>query len=256
MGKRKRNKGKKKKLLDGYKRVGKRFVPPMMQLPMNTAVSYVNDMLPELIWIGLINDKVGYVSAARTIEKVFLAIEEIKDADQHGNFALVSSFNTLNEEQKNALKENLQDEGVLELLQNSIAPLILLYDNCPLSFIGPPPTVYTNDQLVSAIKECVGRAIDKYDTPGIVLNGALLLSRLVTKKIQFSSEIDLPDFNAVIDSPDSDEAKHAAGFMRSNGLAEFGMLEIDSSWAREFWNRSVEISPGEFAGEENRSDWR
>jgi len=237
-------------LLDGHKRIGKKFIPPMMQLPMNSAVSYVNDMLPELVWIGLINDRAGYVPAARLIEKVFLAAEEIKDADQHGNFALSSSFNVLNDGQKSALKEKLVGEGALELLQNSIAPLVLLYENFPLSFLGPPPTVFTNDQLVSAIKECVGRVIDKYDTPGIVLNGSILISRLVTKKIKFSSEIDLPDFNAVIDSPDSDEAKHAAGFMRANALAEFGMLEIDSSWAREFWDHSVKISPCEFTSEE------
>ena len=43
---------KKKKILEGHKRIGKRFIPPMMQLPMMRSTSYVNDMLPELVWIG------------------------------------------------------------------------------------------------------------------------------------------------------------------------------------------------------------
>jgi len=254
MSKRKRKKKvRKKKLLDGHKRVGKKFIPPMMQLPMSTSISYVNDMLPELVWIGLLNDKVGYVPAARAIEKVFLAVEDIKDNEQHGNFALISSFNVLSDEQKISLNEKLAQEGVLELLQDSVAPLLLLYDNCPISFLGPPSTVYTNDQLVAAIKDGVGRVIDKYDTPGIVLNGAILISRLVTKKIHFSSEMDLPDFNSVIDSPDSDKAKHAAGFMRASALSEFGMLEVDTTWAREFWNNNIKISSCEFPTEEKDS---
>lgn len=53
----------------------------------------------------------------------------------------------------------------------------------------------------------------------------------------------LPDFNSVIDAPESDEAKRAAGFMRANAIGEFGMLEISDAWARYFWNRGYELSP-------------
>ena len=251
MNKKKRNR---KKFLDGHKRVGKRFVPPLMQLNMNTSISYVNNMLPELIWIGLLNDKVGYVRAARVLEKIFLFAEDIKDPKQNGNFALISTFDLLNDEQKNSLREKLKNEGNLELLQNYIAPLTLLYENCPLSFLGPPTYVFTHEKLVFAIKECVGRAIDKYDTPGIVLHGAMLLSRLVTKKIKFSTELDLPDFNAVIEMPDSEEAKLAAASMRSIALAEFSMLNIEPSWARNFWNRGIELSPCEISHDRTPND--
>ena len=249
-----KKKRKKRKFLDGHKRVGKRFVPPLMQLNLGVSIGYVNDMLPELIWIGLLNDKVGYVRAARVLEKIFLLAEDVKDPNQNGNFALISTFDLFNDEQKNSLREKFNKEGILELLQNSIAPLTLLYENCPLSFLGPPTYVYTDEELVFAIKECVGRAIDKYDTPGIVLHGAMLLSRLVTKKIKFSAEMDLPDFNAVIDEPDSEEATKAAGFMRANALTEFGMLNIKPSWAREFWNRGIELSPCEISHDRTPND--
>ena len=242
---RKKKRNRKKKILDGHKRVGKRYIPPLMQLNQVASTSYVNDMLPELIWIGLLNDKVGYIRAARILEKIFLFTEEIKDPKQNGNFALISTFNLLNDEQKNSLREKLNDEGILELLQNCIAPLTLLYENCPLSFFGPPTCLFASEELVFTIKDCVGRAIDKYDTPGIVLNGTMLLYQLVTKKIKFSSEIDLPDFDAVIDEPDSEEAKKAAGFMRANALGVFGELKIEPSWARNFWNRGIELSPCE-----------
>lgn len=237
----------KKQILAGHKRVGKRFIPPMMQLQMTVDTSYVNDMLPELIWIGLINERVGYVRGARIIEKVFLAVDALKEKDQDGNYALMSSFNKLTADQKTAITQALSEEGVLGIIQNSIAPLVLLYDDCPLIFLGPPTNTYSQKDLISIIRLCVGKTIDRYDTPGIVLFGAMLLARLVTRKIKFSADMDLPDFNSVIDSPGSEEAKRAAGFMRANGLAEFGMIKADNLWAKKFWDKNFELSPCEFA---------
>jgi hypothetical protein len=46
-----------RKILPGHKQIGKRFIPPMKQIPNMRQMSYVNDMLPELIWLGLINDR-------------------------------------------------------------------------------------------------------------------------------------------------------------------------------------------------------
>ena len=247
MGKKKRVK---KNFLHGHKKVGKRFVPPMKQLDAYSPVSYVNDMLPELIWIGLLNDRLGYIKAARVIERVFTIVEDIKDTQQQGNFALISAYNILYEEQKNSLRNHLAEDEILGVIQNHIAPLILLFEDCPLSFLGPPSDLLTNEELVTSIKECVGRTIDKFDTPGIVLNGAVLLSQLVTRKIKFPSDMELPNLNAVIDSPDSEEAKIAASFIRANALALFGMLKVDSSWARYFWNRGFELSSCEFSNDE------
>ncbi|MEW6181495.1 MAG: hypothetical protein AB1522_16435 [Chloroflexota bacterium] len=237
----------KRQILAGHKRIGKRFVPPMMQIPMRVDTSYANDMLPELIWIGLINERVGYVRGAKIIEKVFLAVDALKEKAQEGNYALMSSFNKLTNDQKTAITETLRKEGVLDIIQNSIAPLVLLYDDCPLTFLGPPTNTYSQEDLTSIIKLCVGKTIDRYDTPGIVLYGAMLLARLVTKTIKFPADMDLPDFNSVIDSPGSEEAKRAAGFMRANGLAEFGMMKVGNAWAKHFWDKSFELSPCEFA---------
>lgn len=235
-----------KQILEGHKRVGKSFIPPMKQIPMMTDISYVNDMLPELVWIGLINDRVGYFRGARIIEKVFLVVDKIKKEGQEGNYALISSFNKLTSEQKLDIVASLRNDDVLEIIQNAIAPLVLLYDECPLSFMGPPTNTYSEEDLVSIIKQCVKKTIDRYETPAVVLYGAMLLSRLVTKTIEFSSNMDLPDFDSVINSPDSDEAKRAAGFMRANGLGEFGILKLSNSWAKHFWDRNYELSPCEF----------
>ena len=245
---------KKKKILEGHKRVGKRFIPPMMQLPNLKSTSYVDDMLPELIWIGLLNEKVGYERGARIIEEIFLTAEGIKEGTQEGNFALISTFSSFSPSQKDKFKSALLEKGLFDLIRNILAPLILLYDECPVKFLGPPTVVFRTEELILGIKTCVGKVIDKYDTPGIVLHGTMLLARLVTGKIHFPANMKLPDFNVVINSPTSEEAKYAAGFMRANALAEFGTLKIDPSWARYFWNRGGELSPCELSDSERPHD--
>ena len=117
------------------------------------------------------------------------------------------------------------------------------------SLLGQPHRSHEREELVSVLKSCVGQIIDKYDTPGIVLNGAVLLSLLVTKRIFISEEIDMPDLNSIIDAPNSDEAKHAASFVRANALTEFGMREIEPTWAKYFWNHSLQLSACEFVGD-------
>lgn len=234
--------GKKRRILEGHKQVGKRFIPPMKQLPQARETSYVDLILPELIWIALINEAIGYANAARVLEDIVLAVEAVLKDDQNGNFALLSTYRVLDDDQKETLIESLAGKGRLSIIKRWTAPLTLLYDEYPLRFLGPPEQVISDTQLVDEIKRAIRASINKFETPGIVLNGAILLSRLATKKISFSSEIKLPDFNAVITDPNSDEAKHAAAFMRANALAEFGMLEIEPGWARYFWNRNYELS--------------
>jgi hypothetical protein len=236
----------KKPILAGHKRIGKRLIPPMLQHPMMTNTSYVNDMLPELVWVGLINERVGYIRGARILESIAITVNELKAAGQEGNYALMSSFKKLTDPQKTMIVVSLRRIGLLDVVRASIAPLIVLYDDCPLSFLGPPEVVSSKDELVTKMKQCVGKIIDRYDTPAIVLYGALLLTRLVTKKMHFPKGMDIPNFNAVVESPGTEEAKSAAGFMRASGLAEFNMLKIENTWAKHFWDRNFKLSACEF----------
>jgi hypothetical protein len=236
---------KKKKLLSGHKRIGKKFIPPMKQVPGLREMSYIDDLLPELIWLGLINDRIGFVPGARLFEQIVAAALQASKGRPPTNYALISSYRSFNKVEQQVFLHSLSTMSALDQLKEYLAPLVLLYDECPIRFIGPPETVTTENTLLAALRSSVERHIDKYETPGIVLNGMMLVSRLLTKTIHFSSEIVMPDFNAVVDSPGSEEAKRASGFMRANAMAELGMLNIGNDWARFFWNRSYALTPCE-----------
>lgn len=244
----KRKTKKKTAILSGHVQVGKRFIPPMKRLPKLQEVSYVDDILPELIWIGLIYDNVGYSPTARYIEKLIAAAMSIdQDGDlPPGNFSLVSQFGRFTDTQKAAFLCALEERSLLADIRGWLEPLTALYEQFPLNFIGLPETRLSQEKLVDTMKMCVGRYIDKQSTPGIALNGAVLLAGLASKKLHISDSIDLPDFDAVFDDPDSDAASRAAGFIRAHALSEFAMRSTDTEWPAHFWNRGIELSACEF----------
>lgn len=234
---------KKSKIMDGHKKIGKKFVAPMMQLPNLKCVGYVDNILPELIWIGLINEEIGFVPGARFIEKIFRSINTIDSKETLHNFAYASSFEKLSIENKILLISKFEELDILNDLKKYIAPLTLLYDNFPLNFIGPPLTVFSKEYLIKKIFSCVDKCRDKYSVPGLVLIGSHMIFRLVTGRIKFAQDMKIPDFNTIISNPDSDEAKLAAGFLRSSILTDYPMAQLNNNWPKFFWNHNYKLSP-------------
>ena len=236
----------KTQVLKDHKRRGKLFIPPLKQLENFRSYSYLNDMLPELIWLGLINDKLGFVAGAEFARKLAVSFSSIVPAESHRNFAFASAFKSLSENDHQRIIATLSDCGILAITQSLLSPLTCLYDNFPLSFIGRPDNPASGPDLLGTIRESIKRHSDKFDTPGIILNGSVFQFRLATNKIKISSKIDLPDLESVVDAPGTEEAKRAASFLRAHAIGEFGMAEIDPAWARFFWDENFELSPCEF----------
>jgi hypothetical protein len=84
-----------KSVLRDHKRVGKRFIPPMAQLNM-TEVSWVDSILPELVWLGLLNSMYGRVKGAElaiTLPKIAARVGRGTDSERW--FVSFSSFSSL-----------------------------------------------------------------------------------------------------------------------------------------------------------------
>jgi hypothetical protein len=136
--------------------------------------------------------------------------------------------------------------GLLDDIQHALAPLVLLYDGFALAFVGPPTTALSQELLIERLKRSVANHLNNRETPGIVLHGTMMLTRMLAGTIKIAAHIDLPDLNSVIERPESEEAKRAASFMRANSMAEMEMMELSPDWAKYFWNRSGELSKCEF----------
>jgi len=92
-------------LLD-HQRIGKRLIPPLMQGIKYQEISWGKQFIPELIWLGLINDRYGYLKGAELALALPRSAKEATKNNQRGTwFATVSSYAQLSvEEQKRTVK--------------------------------------------------------------------------------------------------------------------------------------------------------
>jgi hypothetical protein len=234
-------------ILKDHKRIGKRFVPPLMQLGIQE-VSYVNKLLPEIIWMGLIFDCINYRAGIGFCEKITKLAHEIYASEKYANFALCSSFSRLENRQKEELVRRLNDQKLLEPIQLDLAPLIVLYDNFPMSFLGVTQNKIEKEILIRRIKEAIRRYMNKYEKPGLVLQATTIYMRGITGGLFLNKDIEPPDLNSIIDNPESEPAKKAGAFVRSSVLMEIMSPESESltKWADPFWDQGLQVDTCEF----------
>jgi hypothetical protein len=246
----------KKTILEGHKKVGNKFIPPMMQLPNWSEISYVNLMLPEIIWMGLINDEFGYRDGISLSTNLANRAFELKETDKHINFALVSNFSLLSNEKKIELIKGLEESLEIGRYRHSLLPLIVLYEDFPLSFIGAGEEEYDREQLIEKMKACIDRYIDKYETPAMIIQANLMYIRGTNGGLHVASHIEIPDLNVLIEDPESEAAKRAGGFVRISAMQEFMPMGEDryGDWSKIFWDQGYKIDKCDFSWDENDFD--
>ena len=238
---------KKGKILGDHKKVGSKFIPPMSQLGM-TEVSYVNQIFPEIIWMGLLNKREGYHTGIRIVEFMAKKSVEIKNTEKFLNFSLASSYTFLGADQKIQIVAELEKNNFLQVLQKSLAPLTCLYEGFPMAFLGPPADHNSKETMLAIIKECISACINKYEQPGMVMQATVMYIRGITGGLYFTNNIKPPNLEKIITDFDSDEGKKAAASVRAFVMSEYMPMEGKKSdeWSRSFWNQGYKIDKCHF----------
>jgi hypothetical protein len=240
-------KNKKEKILKDHKKVGSKFIPPMSQLGM-TEVSYVNQIFPEIIWMGLLNKREGYHKGIRIVEFMAKKSVEIKSTEKFLNFSLASSYTFLGVEQKYLLVDELKKNNYLQVLQKSLAPLTCLYEGFPMAFLGPPTDHCSKETMLTIFKECISACISKYEHPGMVMQANVMYIRGITGGLYFTNNIKPPNLEKILTDFDSDEGKMASASVRAMIMSEYMPMEGKKSdeWSRSFWNQGYKIDKCQF----------
>ena len=232
---RNKNNKKSRKVLGDHKKKGSKFIPPLMQLDNLQEVSYLNDALPNLIWMALVFDKFGYKTGVSLINQfVSIAYEQCKG--ETGNFSYLCYFSNLDISFKSKIYMELRSKSILHPLQDAIAPLSCLFDNFPALFLKPDFKV-DKSSLLPKLKLVMKNCIDRYSKMSTAIQVTTFYNLGTNGKLHIASHIDVPDPNSIFTDPDSEEARRAASFGRNYINTELGFRKEDISkgWVREFW---------------------
>jgi len=242
----------KTRVLQDHLKMGNTFYPPFTfdgGESRFTQVDWRADILPELIWIGLLVQAFGFDQAREMACGLAFLADQVHAYGNRPNFGTLSGYDTLSSRWKQALNKKLDAHGLREDLSLSLSPLFRLYPKCPLKFIlgGQPPTVKKREAvqvLGPVLDECLFRQ-EKLPT---FVQGIYYDALLASGKLKLCGPVERHDTAVLKDYPDSEEAKKVAGFMRcgATGLPMEKNLpgaKQDPWWPAYFWNRGLKIGP-------------
>jgi hypothetical protein len=235
-------------LLSDHKREGKKFIPPMLTLGVFKEVGWKENILPELIWVALINEKYGPRDGAELCLKVAqAAIEAVSDPDkkQKPLYAGASSFALLNDAEQNKMVELLDKKSKLWPVRAALQPLVFFYPECPMSFLFRDNAANRNDGTpdIQVIKRILDAHFNRWDKPATMVQANAVYIAFVTGKLKVFEGLSLANFPAIQNFPETEESLQVAGAVRGTVSTFFGG-EADylrTSWPSYFWNRGLEL---------------
>jgi len=231
-------------VLEDHKRVGKRFVPPFLQLGDLQEASWIDLLLPELIWIGILIERCGLGRAAALCAELAKRGQELLEAsDGRAWLCRISSYGEFTEEERAALFKGLAAGGMGDELGNALAPLCGAYPECPLSFLVQEPA--SVEEGAAYVRGVIADLFDRWGESATFVQVHAVYMAFVQGRLFVQRDTAMANFPAVEAYPHTEEARHIASLCRASVNMFFGPEgpHRESFWPRYFWNRGLELEP-------------
>lgn len=239
---------KENRVLGTYRKVGRKFVPPMLQAFQFDHVSWASHTLPELIWWDVIADKISHRFAAKVAGEIG---EYFKGAENRKHWwAFISDYSQLSEDRAGGLRQHLSRTNVLSPLRESLTDFLDLYPKCPISSLldGRPSGVVDVGYLIR-FENRLEKLQDKRSRSGVLIQAQALYLGFVLGKLRVKKGLALADFPEVEHYPNTEKSKIVgASICATVNMLAGTMLPRyqEDSWVQYFWKRSLDLRPLNF----------
>lgn len=233
----------KNKILKGYKQIGKRFIPPMMTLGEFKEVSWNNEILPELIWFGILNEKFGVHRGIDLGVKISKEAAEIFDKKEPTNFAFLSSYKFLNKIQKKVIIESLMKKNILETFRYGLNTFYDLFPDFPLNFLFNEPPRKVTEYDVSDFKKFIPQYFDRRNKPAMLIQANAEYIPAICGQVFYLEKVGAPNLESIVKQFGSDEEKKASSQVRAYVNFNYGSQKelLTNQWPKYFWNRCFQM---------------
>ncbi|GMV00284.1 MAG: hypothetical protein AMXMBFR51_30160 [Ignavibacteriota bacterium] len=230
------------KILDGHKKEGNKFIPPAKHLLNLSEISWTNDLLPELIWLGVLVQKLGLKKGIEYSSFMIATATEFSKSEKHFDFAFISSFRFLTSDETSALITKLKENKYYDELVDTLQNFINLYpENNPISFFVNSNISFDKSVAIKEFKEILTDCFNRHSKLATIIQTIVPYSKMRAGKLYYTANVEPPDYNAIVEDFESDNAKKAAGSARAFVNSNYGHIEdtITKEWAKYFWNNGL-----------------
>ena len=236
------------KILAHHRRRGQRFISPFNELDA-IELSWAVTMIPELVWIAVIQDSHGFSRGVELIRSIAKAAREIRPGRLSSTFAAVSSFGVFSETESERLRNTLADRGELRSVCEPLKPLISWYPECPLSCIFSKPSAASSADGLDRLKSVVAWMYYRAEREAMLVQATVLQLLLDADAFKVHEGSVLLKFVEIERYPSTELSREVGSMIRAtlNGLFGQDSLRLNNStWPQYFWNRGLAISDCDF----------
>ena len=248
MGKKKhkRKKGPQKQVLADHKRNGKVFLPPFLaEMGKLTPVRWLDDILPEVVWIAFLFDTFPERRAVEVTLKCAQETNRIIAPEKARSFAFISEYHGIDADQAAKIREALSSEGVLDDLQSSLISLVSLYSESPLSILFDDRARERYgvdlDSSLDMMKRVVRNCLDRRGRPAMLVQTTAVYVMMVVGKLCIHKGSALEKVEDILGYPDTEESRKIASIVRAT-MNCIKAEEKVGDWCSYFWRHGYEIS--------------
>lgn len=236
----------KQKVLQDHKRQGKTFIPPFTHtLGPLQEVSWVKTMLPEFLWIALIQDYYHYREGVELITSFSRIVHRCSPSDKKHVFATISSLGQLTEDEKSCFQSELATSGDLLKIQKALMPLISFYPECPLRYLFSSEYNFSGNEKkkLEQLKSLVGGMYDKTSKDTMMVQATAIWLAFDSGTLKVAKGLALASFPEILKYPNTELSRKVAASIRASMHIFFTEPHYltSSNWPSYFWNRGLVI---------------
>lgn len=244
MAKNPKNIGTRQQVLRDHKRDGQVLVPPMAEIMTPSGeVDWAGCLLPELIWLGILNDSYGLKLGSDLALSVASVAARTHRSAKKVWFGPLSSYARLTLDEKLDISGQLSESDHLHYLTRALGPLVRLYPECPMSFLlkDEMSIVGRTADDMTIMKRLIAAFFDRHDTTATLAQANAVYIAFVTDMLKVVEGLALANFPAVAQFPETEESRQVAAGVRCTIYVMFNNeFEVrPTDWAKYFWNRGL-----------------
>jgi len=242
---------KRRQVLADHKKRGKTLVSPFTHMlgPLQE-VSWVNTIIPEVSWIGLIQYQHGHRRGVEIITSFARTARSVGSGGSRKTFAAASSYSEVSGPEWAQLREAMAITGDLFQIQESLEPLIALYPECPLGPVFATPPAKAPENALLRMTSLVSSLFHRADRDPMMVQATVIWLAFDAGVLKVQEGLSLAQFPEIEHYPDTELSRKVGGAIRSSLNMFFGEEQLyypASPWPRYFWNRGLALTPCELS---------
>lgn len=233
-------------ILQDHKKVGKKYIPPLLQYKLQL-VNWTHDLIPELLWLGLLCDQLGYRKTIQCALKLSQIINGAAGEGRKCAFSIASDYSTIDQQTRAKVVSNI-DTDLRNELDSCIGLVSRFYPEFPMRWLVSDKWLKEASvglEKLETIKEAIRSRIDRTSKPAMECEVLAYAMEGTSGRLKVSSKI-AHDLNLISEYPNSDRSRRMGAHVRASLNALLIRRNYSPDWINYFWRHSFEISTCEW----------